>query len=74
MLNLEKYNSQYLDVWKTKLLEIGAYDRPTFTKQESEIYFADAQSKNELIVDAPQNGRKIDSIVDMDYILRSNEY
>jgi glycosyltransferase involved in cell wall biosynthesis len=74
MLNLKECIQKYVDVRNAKLLEIGAYDRPTFTKQEADIYFVDAQSKEELLADARKNGRYTEAIVDIDYIIHSNEY
>lgn len=74
MWNLKECIKKYIDARNVKLLEIGAFDRPTFTKHEADIYFVDAQSKEELIADAHKNGRCADTIVDVDYVIYSNEY
>ena len=50
--------TKYLNPKESRLLEIGAYDRPTFTKERANIFFVDAQSKEE----------------EVDYIVSSNEY
>lgn len=58
-----------------KILEIGAYDRPTFTKAEANIFFLDALSTEELAADAEKSpSYKKEDIVPVDYIIKSNEY
>lgn len=65
---------KYVDTKNSKILEIGAYDKPTFSKDESHIYFLDIQSKEELIADSTKKEKQSNAIVAVDYLVHSNDH
>ena len=60
---------------ETEVLEIGAFDKPTFTKSDANIYYCDYFSKEELAKNhsniKPQRAK---NAVDVDYVIKGERY
>ncbi len=60
---------------EAEVLEIGAFDLPTFTKSDANIYYCDYFSKDELAENhsniKPQRAKKA---VDVDYVIKGESY
>ena len=63
------------NISKAEILEIGAFDRPSFTKSEANIYYCDYFSKEELAKNhsdiKPQRAK---NAVDVDYVVKGGNY
>lgn len=71
---LQPLVEKYLDIKSASILEIGAYDSPTYTKKEANIKFLDIQKKQELVKDALYFKKDISKIVEVDFYVETNEY
>ena len=75
MNTLREIVRAHLPAAQAKLLEIGAYDRPTFTKQEANIFFLDVLTQKQLAADAESSpSYKKEAVVPVDYVVESNDY
>ena len=62
---------QALDLQQTEILEIGAFDNPTFTKEESDIYYCDYFSTSELKANfGKTRSCRVQNAVDVDYVIK----
>lgn len=63
------------NISELKILEIGAFDNPTFLKEEANIYYCDYFSREELekkyAKDKPQRAEKA---VNVDYVIKEEKY
>jgi SAM-dependent methyltransferase len=63
-----------LDISKTKMLEIGAFDYPTYTKDRADIYFMDWFSPEEHLIhhiSAPERAQKA---IAVDYVVKDKNF
>lgn len=64
-----------IDLTQADILEIGAFDNPTFSKDEASIYYCDYFSKDELNENhAESKPQRIEGAVDTDFIVKGNSF
>lgn len=71
---LREFVEKNVCIKSASFLEIGAYENPTYLKEEVSIKYLDVQQKEDLIYDAIYNKQNINKIVDCDFIVPSNRY
>jgi SAM-dependent methyltransferase len=69
------YIKQFVDISTAKIIEIGASNAPTFQKKESNIFFMDWFSYEELFKEfehtRPERAKKL---VDVDFVIKDNNF
>lgn len=65
--------SRHINIETSAVLEIGAFDRPTFLPRSGDSFFLDYMSQLELIDKGAHIGRNIEKIPKMDYVIKSNK-
>lgn len=64
-----------IDIEKSDILEIGAFDSPTFSKEEASIYYCDYFSKEELGQNHNEaKPQRVAQAVDIDYVIKGNRF
>ena len=64
-----------VDTKNSEILEIGAFDNPTFSKSESSVYYCDYFSKEELSQNhAESKPRRVAGAVDTDFVVKGNSF
>jgi SAM-dependent methyltransferase len=64
---------RHMELDKLEVLEIGAYDRPTFVPEPRYSRFLDYRTTSELIeLGKQQQGRHVDQIQQVDYVAKTN--
>lgn len=66
-----QYIQSMIDLPQAKILEIGAFDNPTFTKDEANISYCDYFSRNELLANyGKSKPKRVQNAVDIDYVIK----
>lgn len=66
---------QAIDIHQAEILEIGAFDHPTFTKGESNVYYCDYFSRSELKANyGKSRPRRVENAVDVDYVVKNIDF
>lgn len=66
---------KYFNLEGARILEIGALNSPTFTREEFRVEYADYASKTELAKENKANPRyAIDGLVDVDHVISGQKY
>jgi hypothetical protein len=55
---MKEFVKKYIDLHTRRILEISAYDRPTFSKHEANIFYLDIQTREEMLNDAKKNSSR----------------
>ncbi len=68
----QNFIKKHFDASASKILEIGAFASPTFTKSDHDVSYFDRLTREELIKSVGNNTAKAEAIVPQDYV--SKEY
>jgi 2-polyprenyl-3-methyl-5-hydroxy-6-metoxy-1,4-benzoquinol methylase len=70
-----EYLKNTLDLSQLEILEIGAFDNPTFNKKDFNVFYCDYFSKEELIKNHGSNKpKRTQNAVDVDYIIKDSSF
>jgi hypothetical protein len=66
---------QFLDITDKKIIEMGVLDSPTFTKNESNIFYMDWFSKDELYLAHYQTApSRAENLLDVDWVVKEKNF